>query len=130
MIDLMDDMKFLGFVKQVLEEKIQKQEALIDVERANFFDKQLDYELSKELHLYQRWRDEISSYIQNKYAVGSNKLKKNNLLEYNQSLIEQNRKLLESNKSLVERIEELKMEIKLLNEEINKILRRKGSVEI
>ena len=66
MIDLMDDMNFLGFVKQVLEEKIQKQEALIDVERANFFDKQLDYELSKELHMYQIWRDEISSYIQNK----------------------------------------------------------------
>lgn len=125
MIDLMDDMKFLGFVKQVLEEKIQKQEALIDVERANFFDKQLDYELSKELHMYQRWRDEISSYIQNKYAVGGNKLKKNNLLEYNQSLIEQNRKLLESNKSLVERIEELKLEIKLLNDEINKVLKEK-----
>lgn len=125
MIDLMDDMKFLGFVKQVLEEKIQKQEALIDVERANFFDKQLDYELSKELHTYQCWRDEISSYIQNKYAVGSNKLKKNNLLEYNQSLIEQNRKLLESNRSLVERIEELKLEIKLLNDEINKVLKEK-----
>ena len=125
MIDLIDDMKFLGFVKQVLEEKIQKQEALINAERMNFFDKQLDYELSKELHTYQRWRDEISSYIQNKYAVGGNKLKKNNLLEYNQSLIEQNRKLLESNKSLVERIEELKLEIKLLNDEINKVLKEK-----
>ncbi len=124
-MDIFDDIKFLGFVKQVLEEKIEKQEALIDVERANFFDKQLDYELSKELHMYQRWRDEISSYIQNKYAVGSNKLKKNNLLEYNQSLIEQNRKLLESNKSLVERIEELKLEIKLLNDEINKVLKEK-----
>lgn len=124
-MDIMDDMKFLGFVKQVLEEKIQKQEALINAERMNFFDKQLDYELSKELHTYQRWRDEISSYIQNKYAVGSNKLKKNNLLEYNQSLIEQNRKLLESNKSLVERIEELKLEIKLLNDEINKVLKEK-----
>lgn len=126
MIDIFEDLNLLGFVKQVLEEKIQKQEALIDVERANFFDKQLDYELSKELHMYQIWRDEISSYIQNKYAVGSNKLKKNNLLEYNQSLIEQNRKLLESNKSLVERIEELKLEIKLLNDEINKVLKEKG----
>lgn len=124
-MSIFDDLDFLGFVKQVLEEKIQKQEALIDVERANFFDKQLDYELSKELHMYQIWRDEISSYIQNKYAVGSNKLKKNNLLEYNQSLIEQNRKLLESNKSLVERIEELKLEINLLNEEINKVLKEK-----
>ena len=120
-MDIFDDLDFLGFVKQVLEEKIEKQEALIDAERMNFFDKQLDYELSKELHTYQRWRDEISSYIQNKYAVGSNKLKKNNLLEYNQSLIEKNRKLLESNKSLVERIEELKLEIKLLNDEINKV---------
>ena len=109
----------------MLEEKIQKQEALIDVERANFFDKQLDYELSKELHMYQIWRDEISSYIQNKYAVGSNKLKKNNLLEYNQSLIEQNQKLLKSNKELVERIEELKLEINLLNEEINKIVKER-----
>ena len=126
-MSIFDDLDFFGFVKQVLEEKIQKQEALIDVERANFFDKQLDYELSKELHTYQRWRDEISSYIQNKYAVGSKKLKlkKNNLLEYNQSLIEQNRKLLESNKSLVERIEELKLEIKLLNDEINKVLKEK-----
>ena len=128
-MDIFDDMKFLGFVKQVLEEKIEKQEALIDVERANFFDKQLDYELSKELHLYQRWRDEVSSYIQNKYAVGEDKgMKIEDMLEYNQSLIEQNRKLLESNKSLVERIEELKMEIKLLNEEINKILRRKEGI--
>ena len=124
-MSIFEDLDFLGFMKQVLEEKIQKQEALIDVERANFFDKQLDYELSKELHMYQIWRDEISSYIQNKYAVGSNKLKKNNLLEYNQSLIEQNRKLLESNKSLVERIEELKLEIKLLNDEINKVLKEK-----
>jgi len=130
-MDILDDMKFLKFVKGVLEEKITSQEALIDVERANFFDKQLDYELSKELHLYQRWRDEVSSYITNKYAVGEDKgMKIEDMLEYNQSLIEQNRKLLESNKSLVERIEELKMEIKLLNEEINKILRRKGSVEI
>ena len=123
MMDIFEDLKFLGFVKQVLEEKIEKQEALIDAERMNFFDKQLDYELSKELHTYQRWRDEISSYIQNKYAVGSNKLKKNNLLEYNQSLIEKNRKLLESNKSLVERIEELKLEIKILNDEINRVLK-------
>lgn len=123
MMDIFEDLKFLGFVKQVLEEKIQKQEALIDAERMNFFDKQLDYELSKELHTYQRWRDEISSYIQNKYAVGSKKLKKNNLLGYNQSLIEKNRKLLESNKSLVERIEKLKLEIKLLNDEINRVLK-------
>lgn len=123
MMDIFEDLKFLGFVKQVLEEKIEKQEALIDAERMNFFDKQLDYELSKELHTYQRWRDEISSYIQNKYAVGSNKLKKNNLLEYNQSLIEKNRKLLESNKSLDERIEELKLEIKILNDEINRVLK-------
>ena len=66
MMDIFEDLKFLGFVKQVLEEQIEKQEALIDAERMNFFDKQLDYELSKELHTYQRWRDEISSYIQNK----------------------------------------------------------------
>ncbi|MFA6842736.1 MAG: hypothetical protein WCQ84_06705, partial [Defluviitoga tunisiensis] len=112
-------------IKQKLEEEIDFQEKLIENQRNNFYDKQLDYELSKELHMYQIWRDEISSYIQNKYAVGSNKLKKNNLLEYNQSLIEQNRKLLESNKSLVERIEELKLEIKLLNDEINKVLKEK-----
>ena len=123
MMDIFEDLKFLGFVKQVLDEKIEKQEALIDAERMNFFDKQLDYELSKELHTYQRWRDEISSYIQNKYAVGSKKLKKNNLLEYNQSLIEQNQKLLKRNKELVERIEELKLEINLLNEEINRVLK-------
>jgi len=120
-MDILDDMKFLKFVKGVLEEKITSQEALIDVERANFFDKQLDYELSKELHLYQRWRDEVSSYITNKYAVGEDKgMKIEDMLEYNQSLIEQNRKLLESNKSLVERIEELKLEINLLNNDIKR----------
>ena len=125
-MDIFDDIKFLGFVKQVLEEKIEKQEALIDVERANFPEKQLDYELSKELHLYQRWRDEVSSYITNKYAVGEDKgMKIEDMLEYNQALLEQNRKLLESNKSLVERIEELKLEIKFLNDEINKILKEK-----
>lgn len=123
MIDLMDDMKFLGFVKQVLEEKIQKQEALIDVERANFFDKQLDYELSKELHMYQRWRDEISSYIQNKYAVGEDKgMKIEDMLEYNQSLLEENKKLLESNKMLSKTIEKLKIEIDFLNREIMQLL--------
>ena len=69
-MSIFEDLDFLGFVKQALEEKIQKQEALIDVERANFFDKQLDYEFSKELHLYQRWRDEVSSYITNKSLFG------------------------------------------------------------
>ena len=125
-MDIFEDLNFLSFVKQMLEEKIKCQEELIHAERSGFFDKQLDYELTKELHMYQIWRDEISSYIQNKYAVGSNKLKKNNLLEYNQSLIEANRKLLESNRSLVERIEELKLEIKLLNDEINKVLKEKS----
>jgi len=124
-VSIFDNLDFLGFIKQKLEEEIDFQEKLIENQRNNFYDKQLDYELCKELHTYQRWRDEISSYIQNKYAVGGNKLKKNNLLEYNQSLIEQNRKLLESNKSLVERIEELKLEIKLLNDEINKVLKEK-----
>ena len=40
-MDIWDDMKFLGFVKQVLEEKIQKQEALINAERMNFFEEDL-----------------------------------------------------------------------------------------
>ena len=121
MIDIFEDLNFLGFVKQVLEEKNQKQEALIDAERANFFDKQLDYELSKELHLYQRWRDEVSSYITNKYAVGEDKgMKIEDMLEYNQSLLEQNQKLLKRNKELVERIEELKLEINLLNNDIKR----------
>ena len=124
-MDIFEDLNFLGFIRQKLEEEIDFQEKLIENQKNNFYNKQLDYELCKELHTYQRWRDEISSYIQNKYAVGGNKLKKNNLLEYNQSLIEQNRKLLESNKSLVERIEELKLEIKLLNDEINKVLKEK-----
>ena len=30
----------------------------------------LDYELSKELHLYQRWRDELDSYIISKAILG------------------------------------------------------------
>jgi hypothetical protein len=69
-MDILDDMKFLEFVKGVLEEKIQKQEALIEAERLGFFDKQLDFELSKELHMYQRWRDEIETYILNKTILG------------------------------------------------------------
>ena len=122
-MSIFDDLDFLGFVKQVLEEKIQKQEALIDVERANFFDKQLDYELTKELHTYQRWRDEISSYIQNKYAVGEDKgMKIEDMLEYNQSLLEENKKLLESNKMLSKKIEELECEIDFLNREIMQLL--------
>ena len=74
-LDIFDDIKFLGFVKQVLEEKIQKQEALIDVERANFFDKQLDYELSKELHTYQKWLNDVNSYIINKTVFGGGNIR-------------------------------------------------------
>ena len=74
-MSIFDDLDFLGFVKQKLEEEIDFQEKLIENQRNNFYDKQLDYELCKELHLYQRWRDEVSSYITNKYAVGSNKRK-------------------------------------------------------
>ena len=119
-MSIFDNLDFLGFIKQKLEEEIDFQEKLIENQRNNFYNKQLDYELSKELRMYQIWRDEISSYIQNKYAVGSKKLKKNNLLEYNQSLIEQNQKLLKRNKELVERIEELKLEINLLNNDIKR----------
>ncbi len=32
----------------------------------------LDYELSKALHLYQRWRDELDSYIISKAILGGN----------------------------------------------------------
>ena len=122
-MDIFDDLDFLGFVKQKLEGEIDFQEKLIENQRNNFFDKQLDYELSKELHLYQRWRDEVSSYITNKYAVGEDKgMKIEDMLEYNQSLLEQNQKLLKRNKELVERIEELKLEINLLNNDIKRLI--------
>ena len=65
MMDIFEDLKFLEFVKQVLDEKIEKQEALIDAERMNFFDKQLDYELCKELHTLEKWKDKVSEYIVN-----------------------------------------------------------------
>jgi len=74
-MDILDDMKFLEFVKGVLEEKITSQEALIDVERANFFDKQLDYELSKELHTYQKWLNDVNSYIINKTVFGGGNIR-------------------------------------------------------
>lgn len=56
-------------------------------------------------------------------------MKKNELLEYNQSLLEQNKKLLESNRELVKRNEEMRKEIKLLNEEINKIMKKENKKE-
>ena len=122
-MSIFDDLDFLGFIKQKLEEEIDFQEKLIENQRNNFYNKQLDYELSKELRMYQIWRDEISSYIQNKYAVGEDKgMKIADMLEYNQSLIEQNQKLLKSNKELVERIEELKLEVNLLNNDIKRFI--------
>ena len=122
-MSIFDDLDFLGFIKQKLEEEIDFQEKLIENQRNNFYNKQLDYELSKELRMYQIWRDEISSYIQNKYAVGEDKgMKIADMLEYNQSLIEQNQKLLKSNKELVERIEELKLEANLLNNDIKRFI--------
>ena len=121
---MLDDLDFLSFIKQELEEKIKQQEALIDVEKIGFYDKKLNYELSKELHTYQKWLNDVNSYIINKTVFGRRKytMKKEDLLKYNQSLLEENKKLLESNKMLSKKIEELKIEIDFLNREIMQLL--------
>ena len=63
MIGIFDDLDFLNFIKQELEEKIKQQEAVIDVVKLLFYDNQLNYELTKELHRYQNWLDSVKSYI-------------------------------------------------------------------
>ena len=74
-MDIFDDLQFLSFVKNVLEEKIQDQEALIDAEKLGFYDKQLDYELTKELHKYEEWLNYIDSYIINKTVFGGGNIR-------------------------------------------------------
>lgn len=69
MMGIFDDMEFLEFVKQSIEWQIENQESLKDISQKFFKDKQIDYEISKELHKFQRWRDEIESYIVNKHSV-------------------------------------------------------------
>ena len=64
-MDIFDDLDFLGFIKQKLEEEIDFQEKLIENQRNNFYDKQLDYELCKELHTLEKWKDKVSEYIVN-----------------------------------------------------------------
>ena len=120
---MLDDLDFLNFIKQTLEERINRQEALIVAEKIGFYDKKLNYELSKELHTYQKWLNDVNSYIINKTVFGGNNtMKKEDLLKYNQSLLEENKKLLESNKMLSKKIEELKIEIDFLNREIMQLL--------
>ena len=121
---LFDDLDFLELVKQMLEERIKRQEEVINAEKLGFYDKQLNYELTKELHKYEEWLNYIDSYIINKTVFGGGKytMKKEELIKCNQSLLEQNRKLLESNKMLSQRIEELEIEIDFLNREIMQLL--------
>ena len=70
MMAVMEDMRFLECIKDMLDEKIKSQKELIKAERAAFFDNDMDYELSRELHRYERWRDEIETYIVNRRALG------------------------------------------------------------
>ena len=72
---MLDDLDFLGLVKQMLEERIKRQEALIDAEKLGFYDKQLDYELTKELHKYEEWLNYIDSYIINKTVFGGGNIR-------------------------------------------------------
>ena len=67
---MLDDLDFLNFIKQTLEERINRQEALINAEKIGFYDKKLNYELSKELHTYQKWLNDVNSYIINKTVFG------------------------------------------------------------
>lgn len=64
-MSIFDNLDFLGFIKQKLEEEIDFQEKLIENQRNNFYDKQLDYELCKELHTLEKWKDKVSEYIVN-----------------------------------------------------------------
>lgn len=72
---LFDDLDFLSLVKQMLEERINRQEALIDAEKLGFYEKQLDFELSKELHTYQKWLNDVNSYIINKTVFGGGNIR-------------------------------------------------------
>ncbi len=72
---MLDDLDFLSFIKQELEEKIMQQEALIHAEKLGFYDKQLDYELTKELHTYQKWLDDVNGYIINKTLFGGGNIR-------------------------------------------------------
>ena len=65
MIELFEEISFLEFVLEKLEKEIEYQEALIENEKRNFYDKQLDYELCKELHTLEKWKDKVSEYIVN-----------------------------------------------------------------
>lgn len=65
MINLFDDLNFLEFILCKIEKEIEFQEALIIIERQYFFNKQLDYELCKELHTLKNWCDEVREYIIN-----------------------------------------------------------------
>lgn len=122
MIKLFDNLDFLEFILCKLENEIKYQKELIENEKRNFFDKQLDFELCKELHTLEKWRDEVKEYIINLKSSRNleKKIKRENnkVLDYS----EQVAKLLRSNKELVDRNKELTEEIKLLNEEINQKL--------
>ena len=72
---MLDDLDFLRLVKQMLEERIKRQEALIDVEKLGFYDNQLNYELTKELHTYQKWLNDVNSYIINKTVFGGGNIR-------------------------------------------------------
>ena len=74
-MDIFEDLNFLGFIKQKLEEEIDFQEKLIENQRNNFYDKQLDYELCKELHTYQKWLNDVNSYIINKTVFGGGNIR-------------------------------------------------------
>jgi len=86
MMNVLDDMEFLSFVRQVLEGTIEHQEAILDVERRMFPNKQMDYELLKDIHRLRRWRDEIESYIVNKRSVKEMKMTMSDNSEFSETL--------------------------------------------
>lgn len=69
-MSILDDLEFLGFVNRALEEAIEHEETVLDIGRRMFQNKQMESEVSKRLHTYQKWHDEISGYIQNKGILG------------------------------------------------------------
>ena len=85
-MNVLDDMEFLSFVRQVLEGTIEHQEAILDVERRMFPNKQMDYELLKDIHRLRRWRDEIESYIVNKRSVKEMKMTMSDNSEFSETL--------------------------------------------
>lgn len=69
MKNIFDDKEFLDFMKQSIEWRIENQKSLMEAVCKAFMDEELDSEMLKSLHKYQRWRDAFDDYLANKHEV-------------------------------------------------------------